>query len=45
MKSQMPKVLHKIAGRTLVERVLAAADAVSPATVTRTIVIGLDRAA
>jgi bifunctional UDP-N-acetylglucosamine pyrophosphorylase/glucosamine-1-phosphate N-acetyltransferase len=38
MKSQLPKVLHRLAGRALIERVLATASAVSPAT--RTIVVG-----
>ena len=34
MKSQLPKVLHQIAGRTMIEHVLRAAQAVTPATVT-----------
>ena len=34
MKSQVPKVLHQIAGRTLVERVLHTADALEPKSVT-----------
>jgi bifunctional UDP-N-acetylglucosamine pyrophosphorylase/glucosamine-1-phosphate N-acetyltransferase len=38
MKSQLPKVLHPVAGRPLVEHVLRNADAIAPATVT--LVIG-----
>jgi bifunctional UDP-N-acetylglucosamine pyrophosphorylase/glucosamine-1-phosphate N-acetyltransferase len=38
MKSQVPKVLHPIAGRPMVEHVLDAAAAVAPATVT--VVVG-----
>ena len=38
MKSQWPKVLHKIAGRALIEHVLRAASAISPATTS--VVIG-----
>src|SRR5688572_26242282 len=34
MKSQLPKVLHPIAGRAMVEHVLRTAEAVSPATIT-----------
>jgi bifunctional UDP-N-acetylglucosamine pyrophosphorylase/glucosamine-1-phosphate N-acetyltransferase len=34
MKSQLPKVLHQISGRPLIEHVLQAAQAVTPATVT-----------
>ena len=34
MKSQLPKVLHSVAGRPLVEHVLRTAEAVSPASVT-----------
>src|ERR1043165_7076051 len=34
MKSQLPKVLHPIVGRPLIEHVLRTADAVSPATIT-----------
>ena len=34
MKSQLPKVLHGIAGRPMIEHVLRTADAVSPTTVT-----------
>jgi bifunctional UDP-N-acetylglucosamine pyrophosphorylase/glucosamine-1-phosphate N-acetyltransferase len=34
MKSQLPKVLHQIAGRPMIEHVLHAAQAVTPATVT-----------
>jgi bifunctional UDP-N-acetylglucosamine pyrophosphorylase/glucosamine-1-phosphate N-acetyltransferase len=34
MKSQLPKVLHNLAGRSLVEHVLRTAAAISPATVT-----------
>jgi len=38
MKSRLPKVLHSLAGRPLMEYVLQAADAISPSTVT--LVIG-----
>src|SRR4051812_30750095 len=38
MKSQLPKVLHKIAGRPMIEHVLRTADSVSPLTIT--IVVG-----
>jgi len=38
MKSSLPKVLHSIAGRALVEHVLNTADSLAPATVT--IVVG-----
>jgi bifunctional UDP-N-acetylglucosamine pyrophosphorylase / glucosamine-1-phosphate N-acetyltransferase len=34
MKSSLPKVLHQIAGRPMIERVLQTADAISPDTVT-----------
>ena len=34
MKSQLPKVLHKIAGRPMIEHVLRTAEAVDPATIT-----------
>src|SRR5687767_12658333 len=34
MKSNLPKVLHPIAGRPMIERVLETANAVSPATIT-----------
>ena len=38
MKSRLPKVLHPLVGRPLIEHVLQAADAISPSTVT--LVIG-----
>ena len=38
MKSRVPKVLHRLAGRPLIEHVLATADSVSPSTVT--VVVG-----
>jgi bifunctional UDP-N-acetylglucosamine pyrophosphorylase/glucosamine-1-phosphate N-acetyltransferase len=38
MKSRLPKVLHEIAGRPMIEHVLRAADTVSPSTVT--VVVG-----
>ena len=38
MKSQLPKVLHSVAGRPLIEHVLLTAEAVSPASVT--VVVG-----
>jgi bifunctional UDP-N-acetylglucosamine pyrophosphorylase/glucosamine-1-phosphate N-acetyltransferase len=34
MKSQLPKVLHRIAGRSMIEHVLRTAKSLSPATVT-----------
>ena len=34
MKSKLPKVLHPVAGRPMVEHVLDAASAVAPATIT-----------
>ena len=34
MKSELPKVLHPIAGRPMIERVLDTANAVSPSTIT-----------
>jgi len=34
MKSSMPKVLHRLSGHTLIERVLRTADALSPTTAT-----------
>ena len=38
MKSDLPKVLHRIAGRSLVEHVLRTADTLTPATIT--VVVG-----
>src|SRR6476659_7370848 len=38
MKSVLPKVLHRIAGRSLLEHVLRTSDALTPATVT--VVVG-----
>jgi bifunctional UDP-N-acetylglucosamine pyrophosphorylase/glucosamine-1-phosphate N-acetyltransferase len=38
MKSSLPKVLHRVAGQSLLEHVLRAAKAVSPATIT--VVVG-----
>jgi bifunctional UDP-N-acetylglucosamine pyrophosphorylase / glucosamine-1-phosphate N-acetyltransferase len=38
MKSRMPKVLHRLGGKTLIDHVLGAAQALNPATVT--IVVG-----
>src|SRR5688572_25929992 len=34
MKSHLPKVLHEIAGRSMIERVLHIAQSVDPATIT-----------
>ena len=34
MKSRMPKVLHRLAGRPLIEHVLKIAEAISPSTIT-----------
>jgi bifunctional UDP-N-acetylglucosamine pyrophosphorylase/glucosamine-1-phosphate N-acetyltransferase len=38
MKSSLPKVLHKLAGRPLIEHVLRTADVISP--VTTTVIVG-----
>jgi bifunctional UDP-N-acetylglucosamine pyrophosphorylase/glucosamine-1-phosphate N-acetyltransferase len=43
MKSRLPKVLHPLAGRPLIEHVLRAADAISPATVTIVVGHGADQ--
>jgi len=43
MKSQLPKVLHQIAGRSLLEHVLQTANAVAPATVTVIVGHGADQ--
>src|SRR5678815_735415 len=42
MKSRMPKVLHCLAGKPLIEHVLGAATAVHPATVTMVVGHGAD---
>jgi bifunctional UDP-N-acetylglucosamine pyrophosphorylase / glucosamine-1-phosphate N-acetyltransferase len=42
MKSRMPKVLHRLAGKPLIEHVLDAAQAVDPATVTMVVGHGAD---
>jgi len=41
MRSSLPKVLHRVAGRTLVEAVLEAAEGLSPSRVV--VVVGTDR--
>ena len=41
MRSSIPKVLHRVAGRTLIEAVLASADALAPARVA--VVVGAER--
>jgi bifunctional UDP-N-acetylglucosamine pyrophosphorylase/glucosamine-1-phosphate N-acetyltransferase len=41
MRSSLPKVLHRVAGRTLIEAVLASADGVSPSRVV--VVVGAER--
>jgi bifunctional UDP-N-acetylglucosamine pyrophosphorylase/glucosamine-1-phosphate N-acetyltransferase len=38
MKSEVPKVLHRVAGRPMIEHVLATADAIAPASIT--VVVG-----
>ena len=43
MKSQLPKVLHQVAGRSLLEHVLRTANAVAPATVTVIVGHGADQ--
>jgi len=42
MKSQLPKVLHKIGGLTLIERVLRTAAALQPASITMVVGHGAD---
>jgi bifunctional UDP-N-acetylglucosamine pyrophosphorylase/glucosamine-1-phosphate N-acetyltransferase len=42
MKSQIPKVLHRISGQTVVERVLRTAAALSPASITLVVGHGAD---
>src|SRR5436190_15862563 len=42
MKSRLPKVLHRLSGRPLIEHVLRTADAISPATVTVIVGHGAD---
>jgi UDP-N-acetylglucosamine diphosphorylase/glucosamine-1-phosphate N-acetyltransferase len=42
MKSRMPKVLHRLSGKPLIEYVLEAAQAVDPATVTMVVGHGAD---
>ncbi len=42
MKSQVPKVLHRISGFSLIERVLRTADALAPASVTLVVGHGAD---
>src|SRR4051812_13696801 len=42
MKSALPKVLHKIAGRAMLGHVLAAAEAVRPDTISVVIAPGMD---
>src|SRR5215510_11895963 len=41
MRSSLPKVLHRVAGRTLLEAVLASVDGLSPERVL--VVVGADR--
>jgi bifunctional UDP-N-acetylglucosamine pyrophosphorylase / glucosamine-1-phosphate N-acetyltransferase len=41
MRSSLPKVLHRVAGRTLIEAVLASAEGVSPSRVV--VVVGAER--
>ena len=42
MKSQLPKVLHKIGGLTLIERVLRTASGLAPASITMVVGHGSD---
>ena len=42
MKSRLPKVLHPVAGRPMVEHVLRTADSIAPATVTLIVGHGVD---
>jgi bifunctional UDP-N-acetylglucosamine pyrophosphorylase/glucosamine-1-phosphate N-acetyltransferase len=43
MKSDMPKVLHRVAGRTLIDRVLDTADALTPQSTTVVVGHGADQ--
>ena len=43
MKSEVPKVLHRVAGRALIDCVIDAADALQPATTTIVVGHGADR--
>jgi bifunctional UDP-N-acetylglucosamine pyrophosphorylase/glucosamine-1-phosphate N-acetyltransferase len=43
MKSDVPKVLHRVAGRSLIDRVIATAEALGPATTTLVVGHGADR--
>ncbi|HEY1252938.1 MAG TPA: bifunctional UDP-N-acetylglucosamine diphosphorylase/glucosamine-1-phosphate N-acetyltransferase GlmU, partial [Thermoanaerobaculia bacterium] len=45
MRSTLPKVLHRVGGRTLIEAVLAAAEAVSPSRVVIVVGAGRERVA
>ncbi|HEX4441431.1 MAG TPA: NTP transferase domain-containing protein, partial [Thermoanaerobaculia bacterium] len=45
MRSTLPKVLHRVGGRTLIEAVLAAAEAVSPSRVVVVVGSGRERVA
>ena len=42
MKSQLPKVLHKIGGLTIIERVIRTAAALQPASITMVVGHGAD---
>ena len=45
MKSQQPKVLHKVAGRAMIEHVVATATALSPKRMLAVLAPGMDRVA
>ena len=42
MKSRLPKVLHSVAGRPMIEHVLRTAESISPATMTLIVGHGAD---
>ena len=42
MKSQLPKVLHRIGGLTIIERVIRTASALMPASITLVVGHGAD---
>jgi len=45
MRSALPKVLHRVAGRPMIAHVLAAAEALSPASITVVLAPGMDAVA
>jgi len=45
MRSTLPKVLHRVAGRTLIEAVVVAAEALSPSRIVVVVGAGRERVA